>query len=193
MTRFLLAVVKNRAKLAQDLSKSLDCVQQQIESKTMRITSALIAASAMVSFALAQDAPAPTTEPATPAAQPAATPESDAAAEKLFDKFIAISDEMSKLTASITDKATADAAAPELMKLMEKLQALQAENPNMPDPSPALLEKLMPKLMEMGAKSYQDMLRITQAECYGSEALKAAMQSMIPKAPREAKEAPAEK
>ena len=129
------------------------------------LTSAVIAFALCGFTAQAQEA-APATE--TPAAAPAAA--TPAIAAELTQTL----DELTAVLASITDKESADAAAPKLKEMMAKFDAMESKMEEM-DSQLTDEQKMtvgLTLLAKMGALAGH-MERIEAADFYGSEILKA--------------------
>lgn len=121
----------------------------------------------------------PAQEEATPA--PAAAP---AAAEldALIDEIVAAMNETLSILESVTDTASADAAAAQLVELSGKLEATQASLEAMSETldeeaQMMLLQKLFPVIMTVGPRMEAASARIVENNFYGSEALKAVLGS----------------
>lgn len=146
--------------------------------KTLIVSAALAA-----SCALAQDAPAPA--PAAPAAPaegltPAVIEQGTAAQKKLFDAMTSLRDSL----AGVTDKATADAAAPKVaescaafLSAVEEGEVLCRENPALG----TYLEEHLPMdeaaLAELAESSLGSLLKIVLSGAFESEDL---MQAATP-------------
>lgn len=121
----------------------------------------------------------PAQEEATPApaAAPAAAP-SSAELDSLIDEIVAAMNETLAILESVTDTASADAAAAQLVELSGKLEATQASLEAMSETldeeaQMMLLQKLFPVIMTVGPRMEAAGARLMENDFYGSEALKA--------------------
>lgn len=136
---------------------------------------AFFAAAALCSpLTIAQDAPVETTE-----AVAACTP---AEAEAILDEVIAALAEVVEILESVQDTATADAAVAKLEAVKVRMEAAQVKMDAMGEPDEATQEKLsaklLPVLFDLAPRMEAAGVRIIENDCYGSEALKAAMEEL---------------
>lgn len=148
--------------------------------KTLIVSAALAA-----SCALAQDAPAPATPAPAPAAPaqgltPAVIEQGTAAQKKLFDAMTSLRDSLS----GITDKASADAAAPKVAESCAAFLSAVEEGEDLCRQNPALgtyLEENLPMdeaaMAQLAESSLGNLLKIVLSGAYESEAL---MQASTP-------------
>ncbi len=132
------------------------------------------------SMAFAQEAPvAPAPEAVAPEAVVACTP---AEAEAMVDEVIAALTEVTEVLESITDTASADAAVAKLEAVKVRMEAAQVKMEALGEPDEAtqekLAEKLLPALFMLAPRMEAAVQRISENDCYGSEALKGAMENM---------------
>ena len=85
---------------------------------------------------------------------------------------------------TVKDKETADAAAPKVKELAAKMDAVQAKAKDLPEPSDEVKEKLEASLEAQIKPMMQEfvgvLLPLAMGNFYGSEALSAAMDTMLP-------------
>lgn len=118
---------------------------------------------------------------AAPAPAPAAAP-SAAELEALVNEIVTAMNDSVSILESVTDTASADAAAVKLVALAENLEAtqgkLEAMGENLDEESQMmLLQKLFPVIMTVGPRMEAASTRIVENDFYGSEALKAVLGS----------------
>lgn len=105
------------------------------------------------------------------AAQEAALPPAMAQA---FERFIDVTEALEPVLASVTDKATADAAAPKLHEQLEAVyqsrDALQGINALTAEQSAKVQQQYARRMREGWARVYAHIFRIQKAQCYHSEA-----------------------
>ncbi len=118
---------------------------------------------------------------AAPAPAPTDKPAASAEAQKLVQEELTLLGDIMDVIASAKDKATANAAAGKLKELTAKNVALQAKLAKLPeaDKEAALMARGEAHINILAA-GIGHMKRVEDADYYGSEALKAAMQSMKP-------------
>ncbi len=89
-----------------------------------------------------------------------------------FDAYIAFPDTLIPVLAGVTDKASADAAAPQLRKQLEKLYELRTGLQGITKLSPAqqkLVKSRYEKQMrERWGEVYTHIFRLQNTKCYGS-------------------------
>ncbi|MCQ2364006.1 MAG: hypothetical protein MJ051_00430 [Akkermansia sp.] len=90
-----------------------------------------------------------------------------------FERFIDITEALEPVLAGVTDKATADAAAPKLHEQLDAVyrsrEALQSI-PSLSAEQSALVQKQYARRMREGwAQVYAHIFRIQKAQCYHSE------------------------
>ena len=132
---------------------------------------ALFAAAVLCSpLALAQDAPAP--------AATAVTMD----AETAMSEMVSLLEEFATILEGINDKASADAAAEKLGELGNKLQAMQAQAENMPEPDEATQMRIMntylPRLMGALGRLEAAAQKLSTNNGYDSEALLNALNAL---------------
>lgn len=168
--------------------------------KTFTILSLAAALTGIVSA----DTPATTLAPAaapaaqipaaklTPAAKTGATKEE---AETLLKEMMTSLGDLSKVLETVTDKASADAAASKVVELSAKIKDLQLRSEKMGEPSPevqqALLGQYSKQLDDTLGKFMPASMKVGMANFYGSESLTKAFQNMnaaMSGAPAEAEE-----
>lgn len=120
----------------------------------------------------------PAQEEATPAPAPAPAAAPAAELDSLIDEVVAAMNETLAILESVTDTASADAAAAQLVELSGKLEATQASLEAMSETldeeaQMMLLQKLFPVIMTVGPRMEAASARIMENDFYGSEALKA--------------------
>lgn len=138
---------------------------------------AFIAAAALCSsFAIAQDAPLTTTQ------EPIAAVCSPEEAEAIVDEVIAALTEVTETLESIQDKASADAAVSRLEAVKARMIEAQAKMDTAGQPDEATQEKLamklLPALFNLSPRMEAAAKRIEENDCYGSEALKGAVEGL---------------
>lgn len=126
------------------------------------------------------DAPAAQTPSAKPtSAKPGATGEE---AETLLKEMMTSLGDLSKVLETVTDKASADAAAPKVIELSAKVKELQLRSEKMGEPSQevqqSLMEQYSKQLEETVGKFMQASMKVGMANFYGSESLTKAFQNM---------------
>lgn len=157
--------------------RNLFCWAQQPNHIQIMKKIAFIAAAALCSsFAIAQDAPVTATE------QPIAATCSPEDAEALVDEVIASLTEVVEVLESIQDKASADAAVAKLDAVRVRMEAAQAKMDALGQPDEATQEKLaiklLPALFNLSPRLEAAGQRISDNDCYGSDALKSAMEGL---------------
>ncbi len=127
----------------------------------------------------------PAQEEATPAPAPAAAPAaapSAAELDALVEEVIAVMNNSLTILESVTDTASADAAAVKLVELAANLEATQAKLESVgetldEESQMMLLQKLFPVIMSVGPRMEAASARIVENDFYGSVALKAVLGS----------------
>lgn len=161
----------------------------------MKTITMLSFAAVLTGIAAAETPAAPATPaPATPAASPQAvvtvTPvkltkpslSSMKEAEVLMTEMLTTLDDLSTALEGVTDKASADAAAPKVAELGANVQALQVKSEQMGEPTPELQQEILKRyskpLEESVGKFLQASMKVGMANFYGSEALSKAFESL---------------
>ncbi len=138
--------------------------------QTIMKMTALIAMAFAAPLTMAQDAPAPVAE------QPATTTCAPEAAEAAVDELLAILAEQVETLESVTDKASADAAAEKLQGLQTRMLDLQSKMEALGEPDEAteqkLAEKMIPAIFSLMPRMQAAVERIQKDDFYGSETLK---------------------
>jgi len=114
------------------------------------------------------------------AAEPPAAPVAPAAevskeAKEAADQMLALMKEMSATLSTVKDKATADAAAEKMAKINEKGEALSKSAQKVQAEMDAAMQARQAELLPIFMGMMTDMQRLQQADFYGSQALKDAM------------------
>lgn len=82
----------------------------------------------------------------------------------------------------VKDKASADAAAPQITAAISKMKELEQANKDLPQPNRELQVKLQPVIMQYMAEPVQQftlsVMTIAASQAYGSEALMKALESL---------------
>ena len=125
-----------------------------------------------------QSVPAAELTPAQPAAgdkRQATREEADALMKSMVDML----KEINTVLGSVTDKATADAAATKLQEIKTKMQDMQKKTEDMAPPSAAdmtaLQQQYLPEIMQVSSELQQTSTKLQENKFYGSEALEAAL------------------
>lgn len=160
--------------------------------KTFTILSLAAALTGLVSA----DTPAATPAPAAPATAAAPAAQTPAAqltpaaktgatkeeAETLLKGMMTSLGDLAKVLETVTDKASADAAAPKVVELSAKVKELQLSSEKMGEPSQEVQQELMEQyskqLEETVGKFMQASMKVGMANFYGSESLTKAFQNM---------------
>lgn len=121
--------------------------------------------------------PAAELTPAQPAAdKPQATREQ---ADSLMKSMVSLLNEVNAAVSSVTDKASADAAAVKLKEIKAKMEELQKSTENMAPPSPADMEALqqqyLPEIMKVSSELQKNVQALQEKKFYGSEELETAL------------------
>lgn len=158
----------------------------------MKTITILSLAAALTGIAAAETPAATTTPaqtvPATPAAAsteqaaPAKTGTTKQEAETLLKDMMSTLSDLTAAMEGVTDKATADAAAPKVAEIAANLQALQSKAEKMGEPSPEVQKEIMEQyskqLEETVGKFLQASMKVGMANFYGSESLTKVFQAM---------------
>ena len=161
------------------------------DMKTTIIALAAMAAPLM----MAQEA-----APATPAAPAAETPAVDQAEYAKYQaparETINAMKQIIEVLQGVNSKETADAAAPKVKELIEKMNTLKAASEGLPEPSEAIQAQLKAEFETELQGILQGMMGtfmpIAMNQCYGSEALMEALAPMLGGGEAEPETAPAE-
>ncbi len=142
------------------------------------VSIAAVCALSLTARLYAQESAAPAPAP-TPA--PIDKPAASAEATKLVQEELTLLGDMMDVIASAKDKATADTAAAKLKELVAVNVTLQAKLAKLPeaDKEAALMGRGDAHINILAA-GLEHIKRVESADYYGSDALKAAMQSMKP-------------
>ncbi len=157
----------------------------------------IIALAAMAApLVMAQEAaPAAPAAPAPAAEAPAVDPAEYAKYEAPARETINAMKEIMETLKGISNKETADAAAPKVKELVQKMDALKSASEGLAEPSEAIQAKLKAEfegeLMGILSGMQQAFLPVVMQQCYGSTALMEALAPMLGGAVEEP-EAPAE-
>lgn len=157
----------------------------------------LVMAQEAAPAAPAAPAPAPAAEaPAAPAAEtPAVDPAEYAKYQAPARETINAMKEIMEVLKGISNKETADAAAPKVKELVQKMDTLKSASEGLAEPSEAIQAKLKAEfegeLMGILSGMQQAFLPVVMQQCYGSSALMEALAPMLGGAMEEQEE-PAE-
>ncbi len=129
------------------------------------------------------DTPAATPAPEAPAAEPSpctpAAPQVDMV--ELVKEAMLVTEDLTSVFASVTDKASADAAAEKLPALSEKMKAITAQAEGMQEPqiqgNPEL-EALEARHEATTRRLGEALMQLAMKNFYGSEALVQALDAM---------------
>lgn len=112
--------------------------------------------------------------PATLSAAPESAPGLSPAATEAFERFISVTEALEPVLAGVTDKATADAAAPKLHEQLTSVYQAREALKNVVSLSEAeqrqVEQSYARRMREDWARVYAHMFRLQKEQCYHSSA-----------------------
>lgn len=106
---------------------------------------------------------------------------------ELMDRQIAALTELCEAVAPVTDKATAEAAAPQVQAAIDELKAVEEESKSIGQPSPEVQKALQEKIEQNGKNETINqglgkiavLMGMMEPKCYGCKALEDALAKIV--------------